>query len=85
MTAKIAALTIKKWGNSLAVRIPAAIARKARFHSGMPVLLMVQEGNMIVSPAGDPKLTLAERLEIFDPEKHAGEVMVSGRIGLDRF
>lgn len=85
MTSKIATLTVQKWGNSLAVRIPAAIARSAHFHLGTPVELAVQEGGIIVRTTGERKLTLEERLEIFDPKKHSGEVMASGGIGLEKF
>ncbi len=85
MTTKIAALTVQKWGNSLAVRIPAAIARNAHFHLGMPVELVLQERGIVVKSTGEPKLTLDERLEIFDPKKHGGEVISSGRLGLEKF
>jgi len=84
MTAKIATLTVQKWGNSLAVRIPAAIARSAHFHIGTAVELTVQENNIIVKPTGEQKLTLEERLNIFDPKKHSGEVMASELIGLEK-
>lgn len=82
MTTKSA---IQKWGNSLAVRIPATIARSAHFHLGTPVELAVKEGGIVVRSTGERKLTLKERLDIFDPKKHGGEVMASGRIGLEKF
>jgi antitoxin MazE len=85
MTPKIVTLTVQKWGNSLAVRIPAAIARSAHFHLGTPVELAVQEGGIVVRPTGERKLTLNERLEIFDPKIHGGEVMESGRVGKEKF
>ena len=85
MPAKIATLTVQKWGNSLAVRIPAIIARSAHFHLGTPVELTVQGSGVIVRPTGEPKLTLEERLKIFDPKKHGGEVMASKHIGLEEF
>jgi antitoxin MazE len=85
MVAKIATLTVQKWGNSLAVRIPAEIARGAHFHVGTQVELAMQEDGIVVRSTGERKLTLDERLEIFDPKKHGGEVMASGRIGLEEF
>jgi antitoxin MazE len=85
VTIKIANLTVQKWGNSLAVRIPASIARSAHFHLGTPVELAVKGGIIVVRPTGERKLTLEERLAIFDPKKHSGEVMASGRIGLEKF
>ncbi len=85
MTTKTAALTVQKWGNSLAVRIPSAIARSAHFHLGTPVELAVHEGGIVVRATGERKLTLDERLALFDPQKHGGEVMASKPVGLEEF
>jgi len=43
---KSAKLTVQRWGNSLAVRIPAAVARSARFRVGQPVEVSVQDSNV---------------------------------------
>lgn len=85
MTTKMATSTVQKWGNSLAVRLPATIARSVHFHIGTPVELTVQKGGIVVISTGEPKLTLDERLKLFDPKKHGGEVMASERIGLEKF
>ncbi len=82
---KSAKLTIQQWGNSLAVRIPSAVARSARFVVGQPVEVAVQESGVVVKPIGEPKLTLAQKLALFDPVKHSGEVMVTGRVGAEVF
>jgi len=81
--AKRATLTVQQWGNSLAVRIPAAVARSARFVVGQPVELHVGEEGVLVKPAGRPKLTLAQKLAVFDPAQHGGEVMATYRIGAE--
>jgi antitoxin MazE len=73
--AKTATLTVQQWGNSLAVRIPAAVARSARFKAGQPVELSVQDSNVLVRPIGDPKRSLAQKLAAFDPALHGGEAM----------
>jgi antitoxin MazE len=82
---KAAKLTIQQWGNSLAVRIPSAVARSARFVVGQPVEMTVQESSIVVRPIGEPKLTLAQKLALFDPVKHGGEVMTTGRVGAEVF
>ncbi len=82
---KIATLTVQKWGNSLAVRIPAALARSAHFHLGTPVELAVQDDAIIVRSIGSQNLTLDERLKLFDPKKHSGEVMASELLGAEKF
>jgi antitoxin MazE len=83
--AKSATLTVQQWGNSLAVRIPAAVARSARFRVGQPVEVSAQDSNVLVRPTGDPKLTLAQKLAAFDPAVHGGEAMTTGRVGKEAF
>jgi antitoxin MazE len=82
---KIATLTIQRWGNSLAVRIPAKVARSARFKVGQPVEVSAQDSNVLVRAIGEPKLSLAQKLAAFDPDRHAGEAMATGRVGREVF
>jgi antitoxin MazE len=79
--AKGATLTVQRWGNSLAVRIPAAVARSARFRVGQPVEVSAQDSNVLVKPLGEPRLTLAQKLAAFDPALHGGEVMATRPVG----
>jgi antitoxin MazE len=79
--AKIAILTVQQWGNSLAVRIPAAVARSVRFKVGQPVEISVQDSSVLVKPVGELKLTLAQKLAAYDPTLHGGEVMATSPIG----
>lgn len=83
--AKTARLTIQRWGNSLAVRIPAPVARLARFKLGQEVEIATQEDGVTVKPVGAPRLTLAQKLAQFDPLRHGGEAMAGGLAGLERF
>ncbi len=80
---KTVQLTIQQWGNSLAVRIPKAIARSAHFMVGQTVEVIAQEVGISVVPVGQRRLTLEERLAHFDPSKHSGEVLISGRVGAE--
>lgn len=84
MTHKTATLTVQKWGNSLAVRIPATIARSVHFHIGTLVELDTQDGNLVIKATGHRKLNLDERLAAFDPKKHGGEAMSVKPIGLEK-
>lgn len=83
--AKTATLTIQKWGNSLAVRIPAAVARAAHFEVDQEVEVSADEIGVTVRPVGPRKLTLEEKLAKFDPAKHGGEAMATDRIGAEVF
>ncbi len=75
--------TVQEWGNGLAVRITAPVARAARFTRGLPITVEVVEGGVLLRAAGKPKLTLAQKLKAFDPALHSGEVMATGRIGAE--
>ena len=79
--AKSATLRVQQWGNSLAVRIPASLARSAHFVVGQPVEVSVADDGVLVKRAGNPKLTLAQKLAAFDPDRHGGEVMASRPAG----
>jgi antitoxin MazE len=80
---KTARLTIRRWGNSLAVRIPAGVARSARFAVGQEVEIAVEAEGLTVKPVGPPRLTLAQKLEQFDPAKHGGEAMAADLVGAE--
>ena len=84
MIHKIAKGAVQKWGNSLAVRIPAAVARSAHFHLGTLVELDAHDGSIVVKATGHRKLTLNERLANFDPKIHRGEAMSVKPVGLEK-
>lgn len=83
MAHKTATLTVQKWGNSLAVRIPAELARSVHFYPGVLVKLDAHDGNIVVKATGRRKLSLDERLAEFDPKKHSGEIMPVKPVGLE--
>ena len=75
--AKTAVLKIQQSGNSLTVRIPSSVARSVGFKVGQPVEVSAQDAAVLMTPAGDPQLTLAQKLALFDPKRQAGEAMAS--------
>jgi antitoxin MazE len=68
---------IQKWGNNLAVRIPAAAARSARLTVGQPVQVSAEDEAVTLQSIGTPKPSLSQKLARSDPAKHSGEVMTS--------
>ena len=76
---------VQQWGNGLAVRITAPVAKAARFSRGLPVTVEAVEEGILIRPAGKPRLTLEQKLKAFDPKIHGGEAMVSGRAGAEVF
>lgn len=73
--------TFQMWGNSLAVRIPAAVARSARIRAGQPVEIVLTDDGLRLRPKGESRTTLAEKLAAYEPEFHGGEAMQTTRIG----
>jgi antitoxin MazE len=69
--------TVQEWGNGLGVRITAPIAKAAHFVRGLPITVEVVEDGILLRAVGKPKLTLAQKLKLFDPSTHGGEVMAS--------
>lgn len=81
-----AILDIGHWGNSLGVRLPVAIVREAHIHADQRVRMTVEDGRIVVSPIRDEKLTLKQRLALFDSKRHAGEAMVTTeRVGAEKW
>lgn len=48
--AKMAVQTLKRWGNSLAVRLPASVAAEARLAEGQAVDIQVVDGKVQILP-----------------------------------
>jgi antitoxin MazE len=53
--------TLKRWGNSLAVRIPANVAAEADFAEGQEVDVEVADGTVLVRPHSAIRLFSRER------------------------
>ena len=82
---KSATLKVQQWGNSLAIRIPRAVARSARLTVGQPVEVSAQASSILVKPIGEPQLTLTQKLAAFDPARHGGEAMATKAVGNEVF
>jgi antitoxin MazE len=74
---------IQEWGNGLGIRITAPVAKAARLERGVPVQIEVVESGLLLRVAGKPKLTLAQKLKLFDPARHGGEVMALAPVGAE--
>lgn len=81
-----AVLDIKQWGNSLGVRLPAAVAREAHLHADQRVRISVEGDHVVITPIIDSPLTLEQRLAEYDPARHGGEQMpVTQTLGAERW
>lgn len=78
-------LDIKQWGNNLGVRLPAAVAKAAHFHADQRVRVAVEDGRVVISPVQVPTLSLEQKLAIYDPGRHGGEVMATEALGAEKW
>lgn len=72
---------IQKWGNSLAVRIPADFAAQLEVVDGDEVELMVRNGELVVRPVREQKVSLRELLKNCKPSQLHGETGFGEDVG----
>jgi antitoxin MazE len=75
------ATRIQRWGNSLAVRIPKALAEEAHLGLGCAVDVTVVDGSVVVTPSADPHYTLQELLAGVTKDNIHGEVGTGPAVG----
>jgi antitoxin MazE len=71
-------MTVTKWGNSLGVRIPSAIAHKVGIQEGTPIDISIQDHHIVLSK----KHSLDALLEQVNPENLHHETLtgpISGK------
>ncbi len=61
-------VTVRKWGNSASVRIPAAILQSARLTLNAVVDVREEDGNIIIAHIDEAKVELADLLAAITPE-----------------
>jgi len=64
--------TLKKWGNSQAIRIPKTIIEKARIKENDQVELNVVSGTIVIQPIKKHK-TLKERIKDYNGDYRCSE------------
>ncbi|MEI6438522.1 MAG: AbrB/MazE/SpoVT family DNA-binding domain-containing protein [Candidatus Omnitrophota bacterium] len=72
---------IQKWGNSLAVRIPKAVARDIHVGDGVRVDMGVQHGRLWIIPEQKPKYELQALLKGVSRQNVHREVRTGSRSG----
>ena len=72
---------IRKWGNSLALRIPKAFAADANFGDGTPVELTLVDGRLIAAPVRAPRVSLRRLLARVRREQLHEETAWGARAG----
>ena len=73
--------TIKKWGNSPALRLSATIMKTAAFELDQRVSIQVSKGRIVIEPAKNVAYDLDELLAGITDENLHGEVDFGGPVG----
>ena len=72
---------IKKWGNSLALRIPKLLADEIGLEEDSAVDLLLEEGKLVIVPAVAPRYTLESLLADVTVENLHDEVDTGVALG----
>lgn len=73
-------VAVRKWGNSLALRIPKSLAEDSRIGSGSEVELTVEDGRLIVTTV-PPTVRLDALLAAVTDENRHAEVPTGQPVG----
>ncbi len=65
--------TIKKWGNSLALRIPKLLASDANLKLDKMVDISIEKGSIIITSIGEKKYSLEKLLKSISKDNLHGE------------
>ena len=72
---------IKKWGNSLALRIPKIFASDANLKINNIVDISIEKGSIIITPINDKEYTLEKLLKGVSKSNLHGEVDTGTPVG----
>lgn len=73
---------VRKWGNSLALRIPAPLARQLNLTENTPVECAVMDGSLVITPVIESRpYSLNQLLDQVTPENLHGETEVGAPAG----
>lgn len=74
-------MQVQKWGNSLALRIPASFAEKTKLVNGSMVSVYLEGGKIVVCSEMAPRSDLHDLLERVTSENLHGEIDTGRSIG----
>jgi len=72
---------VKKWGNSLALRIPKPFAIEIGLERDSPVEVSLVNGHLVIAPVVEPTLTLEHLLAQVTEDNLHGEIKTGPAVG----
>lgn len=67
-------LTVRKWGNSLAIRIPKSFAKEVGLDSESEVNLVLEDGRLVIEPVNSKDQSLEKFLSMVTEENLHSEI-----------
>lgn len=74
-------LTIKKWGNSAAIRLPSTLLEDLNLKLDSIVEVYTQDETIVIKPIRKTKITLEQLLQNITPENLHSEVNIGHAVG----
>jgi antitoxin MazE len=72
---------VKKWGNSLALRIPKPMAEQLAIKTDTEVEILVEDGQLMIRPLPEQDLTLEDLLAQITEENLHDEIETGTAVG----
>lgn len=72
---------VRKWGNSLALRIPRPFAEEVNLQENSAVDVSVRSGKLVVVPVVDKELTLDALVDQITPKNRHDEIGTGEPVG----
>jgi antitoxin MazE len=72
---------VQKWGNSLALRIPKYFADEVGLQKETPIEVSLADGELVIRPLTEPKLTLKQLLAKVTKDNLHHEVDTGAAVG----
>jgi antitoxin MazE len=72
---------IRKWGNSLALRLPASVLKQADMNLDQKVNIVVSRGRIIIEPSGKVEYDLSQLLDAMTAENAHAEMDFGKPVG----
>jgi len=76
-------LKIKKWGNSLALRIPRAFAMETNLHDDSVVEFFTRDNELVIVPVEGNKFELSDLLEQVNSDNLHSEITTGKPVGAE--
>jgi antitoxin MazE len=74
-------VSVRKWGNSASVRIPAAVMRAAKLELNQTVEIREEEGRVVIEPVPAPEYDIATLVAGITADNRHEEIDLGGPVG----